>query len=299
MKRCCFLWMIYGGLALSTGLFADRAPAQETKVDALAAAAPAAKKTPPDPYPWLNKYPMSFFTKTRTAKLVGKGHLSLCLKFQTFDYDERRVSGQYQGFAPDESFRRFCNTFVAKYGWAKDHHIVVGVPYMWSDYHIGGRHMETNHVGNVFLFEKWNPIKETLTCPAVSFDTWVYLPTGNSTEKCGCDDTSVKFTTEISKAWPEFSLHFNPGYTINCGMGPDCLEINAALLFQHWKKFWPGVEYNYLYRVDTDECHDIVPGVIWKYTKGASFKIGAVLNASSTASFRDDVGMVMKVFYRF
>ncbi|MBN1589551.1 MAG: hypothetical protein JW888_08560 [Pirellulales bacterium] len=274
-----------------------RVAAQEAVVDTMSA---PGKASPKDPYPWLGSYPMSFFTKTRSTRLVGKGHLSLCMKFQTADYDERLDSGVYRGFDPDESHRQLCNTFVAKYGWAENHHVVLGVPYYWTGYHMGGRHMETNHVGNVFLFDKWALVKETPWCPAVSFDTWVFFPSGSTDEKCGCDDTSVRFTTAISKAWPnKMSLHFNPGYTINCGYGPDCSEINVAWLWKRWDKLWPGVEYNYFHKDTKGECHDIVPGVIWKYTKGASFKLGVVLNARSTMAFRDDVGVAMKFFYRF
>ncbi|MBN1908109.1 MAG: hypothetical protein JW818_00085 [Pirellulales bacterium] len=258
------------------------------------------KASPKEPYPWLNSYPMSFFTKTRSAKLVGKGHLSLCMKFQTFDYDARRVGGAYQPFGPDESYRWFQNTFVAKYGWAENHHLVLGVPYVWTGYHLGANHMETNQLGNVFLFDKWALIKETPYVPAVSFDTWIFFPTGDTSEKCGCDDTSVRFTTTVSKAFRnKLSLHFNPGYTINCGYGSDCVEINSAIIWTHWKKLWPAVEYNYYHKYGKGQCHDVVPGVIWKYAKGASFKLGVVINADSTMSYRDDVGMVMKFFYRF
>ena len=40
--------------------------------------------------PWCGKYCMSFFTKTRSSKTVGKDHLSVALKYQYFDWDQVR-----------------------------------------------------------------------------------------------------------------------------------------------------------------------------------------------------------------
>jgi hypothetical protein len=298
MGRSIGLSLLILAVLAASAVQAQQTPPRDLGLDFQApAAAPAA---PTGANSWLGKYPMSIFTKTRTAKLVGKGHLSLCMKFQSFDYDDMSTIGGYKELDPGDSFRQMKACFVAKYGWAKNHHVVLGIPYMWTDHHIGSKDLETNHLGNVFVFDKWQLIKETRCCPAVAFDTWIYFPTGDATQKCGSDDTSVKFTTEVSKALNErWSIHFNPGYMINCGGGPDCTEINTALLWKRWKKLWPAVEYNYLYKDGKGECHDVVPGVIWKYTKGSSFKCGVVINGGSTMAYRDDVGLVMKFFHRF
>lgn len=76
-------------------------------------------------------------------------------------------------------------------------------------------------------------------------------------------------------------------------------EHGEGELFTPTKKFWPAIEYNYTQKDGKGECHDLMPGFIWKYTKGASLKLAAVFNVDSSMSFRDDVGVVGKVFYRF
>ncbi|NQU24399.1 MAG: hypothetical protein HQ567_24215 [Candidatus Nealsonbacteria bacterium] len=250
--------------------------------------------------PWAGNYCMSLFVKTRTAKTVGKDHLSLSFKSRWAEYDQRRnPQGEYDDLVAGDSYRRRCDVVCAKYGWAEDHHLAIGVPFLSSDYHVGATDIATHGLGNVFVFEKWNPIKETYYLPAVAFDAWVLFPTGDSAQKRGSSDCSVRFTMPVSKTWEHFSLHFHPGYQANCGDGPDILDLNGSVIFTPTKKSWPAIEYNYMDRDGKGVSHDFVPGFIWKYTKGASVKLAAVISADTNMSFRDEVGVVGKVFFRF
>ncbi|MEN8127524.1 MAG: transporter, partial [Planctomycetota bacterium] len=251
--------------------------------------------------PWCGKYCMSFFTKTRTAKTIGKDHLSIALKMQYFDWDEKRdASGDYHSLPSGDKKRKLTNVFCAKYGWAKDHHIGLGVPMFFNDFDLGGTTNKSEGVGNIFIFEKWNFLKETNTRPAMAVDFWYYLPTGDPDRKLGSDNGAYKITGEVSKAWKAFSLHLNPAYTFNETKKSDIDEINAGVIFTPTKNFWPAVEYNYYHAESKGHAHDIVPGFIWKFAKGAaSFKLGVVVNMDSTYTYRDEVGFVTKLFYRF
>ena len=135
--------------------------------------------------------------------------------------------------------------------------------------------------------------------PAVAVDLWYYFPTGNTDRKLGSSDYSWKVTTEISKAWPQFSLHLNPGYVFTKDRSADTAEFNAAVIFTPCKTFWPAVEYNFQHNESKGFKHDIVPGIIWKFSPGWSFKIGAVINLDSSTTYRDDLGLVIKLFYCF
>ncbi len=243
---------------------------------------------------------MSIFNTTRTAKTVGKNHLSIALKTRWLDYDQKRKSDrEYHNLPRDHHFRNLTNVVCAKYGWHEDHHLGLGVPYIRTDLKTGKRDSENNGFGNVFLFEKWNVLPETNMLPGVSLDTWFFFPSGDSDRKLGSSDSSVRFTAEVSKAWKYFSLHFNPGYTINCGSGPDTEALNGAILFTPYKTLWPAVEYNYHNKDEKGEAHDIIPGIIWKFAKGASIKVGAFINAKSTMTYREEAGVIFKIFYRF
>jgi len=250
--------------------------------------------------PWCGKYCMSFFTRARSAKTVGKGHLSASVKVQHFDWDlVRCADGDYHGRASGQDKERLATVLCFKYGWAENHHIAVGIPYWFNDFDIPGKENDRDGFANVFVFEKWQVIKETNTMPAVAFDIWYYFPTGDSDEKLGTDDGAVKLTSEISKAWKDFSLHANPGYTWGQDEAPDIGEFNAAVLTKPHKTFWPGLEYNYLDIEDKGHRHDLVPGFIWKFASGWSFKLGTVVNLDSTFKDRDRLGVVMKLFYRW
>jgi len=250
--------------------------------------------------PWIGKYPMSFFTKTRSAKTVGKDHLSISLKCQYFDWDRKCGSDKlYHDLPAGDTKKKLSIVFCTKYGWAENHHLAMGIPIYFNDFDIGGSKNKNEGLGNIFLFEKWNLIKETETSPGVAVDFWYYLATGDSRRLLGTDDGAYKITTEISKAWKDFSLHFNPGYTWGESERGDKAEINAALLLTPTPKLWPAIEYNYI-RTEKDETsHDIVPGFIWKFAKGASFKVGVPITIDSTCAYKDRVGIVFKIFYRF
>jgi len=260
---------------------------------------PESAVAPPAFSAWLGKYPMSFWTKTRSANTVGKDHISFSLKMQYFDYDKvMDSSGYYQGLGEDNK-AMFSSVLVTKYGWARDHHLALGIPYIWNNSEINNNTFNNNGLGNIFIFEKWNPIKETEYTPAVAFDVWHYFGTGNSTRKVGSDDYAWKFTTEISKAWEGFSVHLNPGYLIGEGRDCDIVEANAAVLFKPWETFWPGLEYNYMHKETKGNCQDLIPGFIWKVVPKASIKLGAVINLDSSMKYKDEVSVVLKLFYKF
>ena len=250
--------------------------------------------------PWVGKYPMSFFTRTRSANTVGKGHISFSLKLQHFDWDlVRKADGNYHGRPSGQEKERVAATLCTKYGWAEDHHIAVGIPYWFNDFDIPGKENDSEGFANLFIFEKWKVIKETNIIPAVAFDLWYYFPTGNCDRKLGADDGAVKLTTQISKAWRHFSLHINPGYTWGQDEAPDIGEFNAAILAKPDKTFWLAVEYNYFDKKDAGRAHDVVPGFIWKFAEGWSFKLGVPINLDSTFTDRDRHGLVLKLFKRF
>jgi len=249
--------------------------------------------------PWIGAYPMSIFTRARTSKTVGKDHLSLSLKLQCFDYDEiRRSDGCYHDLGSNSKYK-YSNVLCAKYGWAKDHHLALGIPYLWNNSEMNGVTFNNDGLGNIYLFEKWNLIKETESIPGIAVDVWHYFPTGNTQRKVGNDDYAWKFTTEISKAWEWFSVHVNPGYQISEGRDEDVILGDAAVILTPWEKFWPAVEYNYTYTESKGRCNELIPGFIWKFLPNASFKLGAVINLDATTQFRDEVGLVAKIFYRF
>jgi hypothetical protein len=254
----------------------------------------------PEQYPWVGKYPMSFFTKTRTAKTVGKDHWSFAVKIQHFDWDEvEKSNGQYHSRPSGHSKRKLTTVYCTKYGWAEDHHIALGVPFFFNDFETGSSSNNSKGLGNIFIFEKWNLVKETNDCPAVALDFWYYLPTGDSDRKLGSDDGAYKITGEVSKAWKDFSVHFNPGYLWNETDGADSSEVNAGVIFKTFPQLWPAFEYNYFWKDNAGRCHDLVPGVIWKFKKNWSFKVAVPISCDCTFKDRDRVGLVFKIFRRW
>ena len=74
--------------------------------------APEAK---PDKDPWIGNYCMSVFTKTRTAKTVGKDRLSLAVKFMANDFDESLdSSGCYHDFQNGDHKERSIRSYHAQ-----------------------------------------------------------------------------------------------------------------------------------------------------------------------------------------
>jgi len=251
--------------------------------------------------PWCGKYPMSFFTKTRSSKTVGKGHLSVGWKFQHFDWSRvRGADNHYHERRSGQTKSQVFNLLCLKYGWAEDHHIALGIPHFINDYDLpGSSNNDSMGIGNIFLFEKWNIIKETNTMPGVALDYWFYLPSGDSDRKLGSDDWANKVSLEVSKRWDWFSLHFNPNYKWNETKNGDVGEVNVAAIWHLAPELLPAIEYNYFDKESKGHRHDIVPGLIWKFRKGWSFKVGVPVNISSTFTDRDRVGVVAKLFYRF
>ena len=250
--------------------------------------------------PWCGKYCMSFFTKTRSSKTVGKDHLSVALKYQYFDWDQvRGADNDYHDRTSGQSKQRSTFVLCSKYGWAKDHHIALGIPYWMNDFDIPGKENDSQGIGNIFVFEKWELIKETNTIPGVAVDFWYYFPSGDTDRSLGSDDGAYKISTEISKAWKDFSLHFNPNYKWSEDKDAEVGEINGAILFRPDPKLWPAIEYNYFVKEHKGHRNDIVPGVIWKFRKGWSFKVGVPINLDSTFTDRDMVSIVLKLFRRW
>ena len=251
-------------------------------------------------HPWCGQYCMSFFTKTRSANTVGKGHLSVSLKYQYYDWDQvRGADNDYHNRTSGQSKERSIFVLCSKYGWARDHHIALGIPYWMNDFDIPGKENDSQGITNIYVFEKWKIIKETNTVPGVAVDIWYYFPSGDDDRSLGTDDSAIKISTEVSKAWEDFSLHFNPNYMWSQDKDMEVGEINGAILFRPDPKIWPAIEYNYFVKEHKGHSHDIVPGIIWKFKKGWSFKAGVPINLDSTFTDRDVVSIVLKLFRRW
>ena len=253
--------------------------------------------------PCVGKYCISIFTKTRTAKVVPEGKWLLSLKYDDFRADEKwnkSTQGSHHSVPGGEWKDIQKHVYCAKYGWTENHQIAIGIPFVGNNFNFGTTRNKSQGISNIFIFEKWKVIKETNDLPAVSVDFWYFLPTGDPGRMLGTDDDAYKITTSVSKAWKDFSLHFNPGYTWNKAEGDNNIsEVNAAVLFTADKKLWPAIEYNYYYTQGKGHAHDIVPGLIWKYRKGGSIKAGVRINLDSTYTFRDRVGLVLKISQYF
>lgn len=249
---------------------------------------------------WVGSYCMSFFTKTRSAKTVGKNHLSVSLKYQHFDWTKvRGTDNHYNNRTSGQDKERSIFVLCTKYGWAKDHHIAVGIPYWINDFDIPNKENDSRGIANIFIFEKWNIIKETNNCPGVAVDFWYYFPSGDKERKLGNENGAYKISAEISKAWEYFSLHFNPNYLWSEDDNAEVGEINAALLINTNPTFWPVIEYNYTDKEGSGHSHDIVPGFIWKFRKGWSFKAGMPISIDSTFTDRDIISIVLKLFRKW
>jgi len=241
---------------------------------------------------------MSFVSRTRTAKTVGKGRLSVSLKVQHLDCDERRnQQDEYHELRGDEKFERVTNTLSVKFGWARRHHLGVKASHFWNDIDVGGVDVSNTGVGNVAVFEKWNCIGETVFTPAVAVDAWYVFGTGKTDRKLGSSHSSGKLTAELSKTWRRFSVHLNPGCVLR--EGPDKRELNAALMVTPGKTLWPALEYNYESTSGKGRSCDLVPCFLWKFRPGACWKLGCILNLDATMGYRDRVGFVTKLSYTF
>ena len=250
--------------------------------------------------PWVGSYCMSFFTKTRSAKVVGKDHVSISLKYQHFNWTKvRGTDNHYHDRASGQYKEREVFVFCTKYGWAEDHHIAIGIPYWLNDFDKPNSNNDSRGLANIYIFEKWNIIKETNNFPGVAIDFWYYFTTGESKRKLGDDNGAYKISAEISKAWEYFSLHFNPNYLWSEDDDAEVGEINAVLLINTNPTLWPAIEYNYTDKEGCGHSHDIVPGIIWKFKKGWSFKAGIPISIDSTFTDRDIVSIVMKLFRKW
>ncbi len=286
MKKASFLWCLVMTTAIVCA--ADPQPAGGTgQTEEL--------------NPWCGKYCMSIFTKTRTAKILPKGKWSVALKYQDFDYDEKETSQGHYGDVPSGDWKHTQKlVFCTKFGWAENQMLALGIPYLHNNLNYGSVRNQSKGIGNIFIFNKWNFMKETNTLPGMSVDFWYFFPSGDPDRMLGTDDDAYKVTAEISKAWKDFSLHLNPGYKWNKKDGDNNeSEVNAAILFTPNKTLWPAIEYNYWYKQGAGHSHDIVPGIIWKYRKCGSIKAGLVVNLDSTFTYRDRVGVVLKIFQSF
>ncbi len=259
----------------------------------------AQEKKSTDVDPWTGKYPMSFITKTRTANVVGKDRLCVAIKWQSVNCDEMLVNDRYQDLTDTNKFDQYKAVFTTKYGWAKNHHVALGIPYLWTDFESSKANIHSNGIGNVFIFEKWKFIDETKTCPAFAMDVWYYFDTGDTQKKLGSEDDSTKLSMQISKAWRHFSLHLNPAYRWNLHDGIDIGELNIGSYFNVNKSTKLALEYNFTGKESKGKCHDLVPGILWKPSKTSSIKLGAVINLDSDMKYKDDLGVCLKMFYKF
>jgi hypothetical protein len=147
------------------------------------------------------------------------------------------------------------------------------------------------------VFDKWKIIKEKNNFLGIAVDFWYYFPSGDKDRSLGSNDGAYKISTEISKAWENFSLHFNPNYLWSEDKDVEIGEINGAILFKPDPKLLPAIEYNYFVKEHKGHSHDIVPGFIWKFKKGWSFKAGVPISLDSTFTDRDRIGLVLKLFH--
>jgi len=260
----------------------------------------SAQAAEPHTDPWTGKYPMSFFNRMRTANTVGHNKLSIAVKLLSAEADEIYSNGTYCDL-PDGSRNDVLKTVTTfKYGWARDHHLAVGIPYLWVDSEGSSSVVESDGLANIFVFEKWRCLSESRQRPAMAFDIWYYLPTGDQARKRGTDQSSIKLSMEMSKAWKHVNLHLMPGFSWNVDGGCDIGTLDLGILCPVHRRLLLGGEYNYTNKEDKHkgECQDLVPGLIWKPFKGASVKLGAVVNLESDMKYRDDVGFVAKMFYK-
>lgn len=249
--------------------------------------------------PWCGKYCMSFFAKTRTAATVGKGKLSVTLKLQHYDWDQVMTGdGSYHNRTSGQEKERLTTTLCAKYGWAENHHIALGVPYWFNDFDISSSN-DSQGLSNIYVFEKWRIIEETNNTLAMAIDFWYYFPNGESDKKLGKDESSYKISTEVSKAWMNCSLHFNPCYTWSEDKDSETGEINGGLIWKTYENLWPAVEYNYTDKEHQGHSHDIVPGFICNFSKSGAFRLGVPINIDSTFTDRDEFGIVLKLTHKW
>ncbi len=249
--------------------------------------------------PWCGKYCMAFFTKTRTAATVGKDKLSVTLKVQHYDWDQVMGSdGSYHDRTSGQDKEGLTSTLCMKYGWAENHHIALGVPYWFNDFDTSNPN-DSRGLSNIYVFEKWRIIEETNNIPAMAIDFWYYFPNGEPDKKLGTDESSYKVSTEISKAWKNMSLHFNPCYTWSEDKDTETGEINGGVIFKTCENLWPALEYNYTDKEHKGHSHDIVPGLIWKFSKSGAFRLGVPINIDSTFTDRDEIGIVLKLTHKW
>lgn len=245
-------------------------------------------------------YPLGFFTKTRTAKTLKQGKTSLILKYQYYDWDQKRnSSGDYEDIADGQSRSQTKMTLGLKYGLTDDWQIGTCIPYIMNNFNLGSKSNDDCGAGNIAIFQKYRLLEETEKQPGVAVDFWYYLPSGDSNRNLGSSDGSYKITTEVSKSWKDFSLHFNPGYKWSETKGSDSYEINSAIVINLFGKIKPVVEHNYLNSQSKGEVHDIVPGIMWKLNKTATLKTGLVCNLYSSQKWKDECGLVVKLCCSF
>ena len=247
----------------------------------------------------LLRYPccLSLWRKVRTARTVGKGRACMSLRTEFVDYDDiLGADGSYHDMG-DKQFERIQSKLMLKYGWAEDHQIALGIPYVRNDISTPNAQINNHGITNIFVFEKYSVCRETDHLPAMAVDAFFFLPTGDPDRKLGSDHAAGKITAEFTKTWPSFSLHVNPGYRARTG--PDQTEVNVGLLCTRLKKFWFGIEYNYLSEESKGDSHDIVPGCFYKVCKGFGLKAGLAITLDSDRKYRDRVRPVFTLCGNF
>jgi len=235
----------------------------------------------------------------RTARTVSPRHLLLSLKTEWTDAERVRSDAGYRPLQQGERFQRWVTVLTAKYGLTRNHQLAVGIPYMGIDMATPSARIDSDGLGDVFAFAKWRCVNETRSLPAVALDAWYFAGTGNAAMKRGSGKDWVKASAQVSKAWKRVNLHLMPGYRVCPGDGAETWDMNAGVMSKVTKKVIAGVEYNYIDKGTKGESHDVVPGIIWKFAKGASGKLGVIVNADSSMSYRDRLSAVSKLSYCF
>ena len=252
-----------------------------------------------DERPWVGGYPVSMFRRLRTARTVSPRHLLLSLKTEWTDAERVRGDAGYRPLQSGESFQRWLTVLTAKYGLTRNHQLAVGIPYMGIDMASPSARIDSDGLGDVFAFAKWRCVDETRSLPAIALDAWYYVGTGNAAMKRASGKDWVKASAEVSKAWKRVNLHLMPGYNWCPADGDETWDMNVGAMSKLGRKVIGGVEYNYLNKGTKGDSHDIVPGVIWKFAKGASAKVGVIFNADSSMTYKDSVSAVSKLSYCF
>jgi hypothetical protein len=244
------------------------------------------------------KYPMSIFRTIKTAKVMPVGGFHACVKGVYYEADEKLdAAGHHHSFSGENE--KLTASLVLRYGWLDGHHVGLVVPHVSNNFSVGATDVDSNGLGNVAVFDKWNFLKETDTLPGLAAELRYIAPSGDTARKLGTDDYSWRAALIASKAWPLVNVHANVAQTTVEGRDADKFEAMCAVVSNMHPKIQPAIEYDYTYTNSKGKSHDLVPGVIWKFCPGWCLKTAAVINLDSTTTYRDKAGVIASVSRSF